>query len=57
MVGEGLVKGLYVTLKHFVGTYLDDIRWLGRRYYRAEASKVRQSSQARGVFTVQYPEE
>ncbi|MEJ2550374.1 MAG: 4Fe-4S binding protein [Anaerolineales bacterium] len=57
MVGEGLIKGLYVTLKHFIGTYIDDIRWLGRRYYRDEAIQIRQSPKARGVFTVQYPEE
>jgi NADH-quinone oxidoreductase subunit I len=57
MVGDGLIKGLYVTLKHFIGTYIDDIRWLGRRYYRDTALKTRQSPQARGVFTVQYPEE
>jgi len=57
MVGYGLVKGLYVTLKHFIGTYIDDIRWLGRRYYRDDALQIRQSPKARGVFTVQYPEE
>jgi NADH-quinone oxidoreductase subunit I len=57
MVGDGLIKGLYVTLKHFIGTYIDDIRWLGRRYYRDDALRTRQSPKARGVFTVQYPEE
>jgi NADH-quinone oxidoreductase subunit I len=57
MYGNGIIKGLGVTLKHFVNTYLDDIRWLGRRYYNPEALQVRQGSQARGVFTVQYPEE
>ena len=57
MYGIGIVKGLGVTLKHFVETYLDDIRWLGRRYYNPEAMRVRQGPKARGVFTVQYPEE
>ncbi|HEX9796036.1 MAG TPA: 4Fe-4S binding protein [Anaerolineales bacterium] len=57
MYGIGIVKGLGVTLKHFVETYLDDIRWLGRRYYNPEAMRVRQGTKARGVFTVQYPEE
>ena len=57
MYGLGILKGLGVTLKHFVDTYIDDIRWLGKRYYRQEAIEVRQSPQARGVFTVQYPEE
>jgi len=57
MYGIGIVKGLGVTLKHFVETYLDDVRWLGRRYYNPEAMRVRQGPKARGVFTVQYPEE
>lgn len=58
MFGVGLIKGLGVTLKHFIGTYVDDIRWLGRqRYYNDASLKVRQGTQAKGVFTVQYPEE
>ncbi|MFV9674204.1 MAG: 4Fe-4S binding protein [Anaerolineales bacterium] len=58
MYGIGLIKGLGVTLKHFVETYVDDLRWLGRgRYYNEEALKIRQGTEARGVFTVQYPEE
>ncbi len=57
MYGIGILKGLGVTLKHFVETYVDDIRWIGRRYYNDEALAVRQGPKARGVFTVQYPEE
>jgi NADH-quinone oxidoreductase subunit I len=57
MYGVGLIKGLGITLKHFVQTYVDDIRWLGRRYYNDEALAVRQGPKARGIFTVQYPEE
>ncbi len=58
MYGIGLIKGLGVTLKHFVETYIEDIRWLGRRrYYNDEALKIRQGPEARGIFTVQYPEE
>lgn len=57
MYGIGLLKGLSVTIKHFIETYLDDIRWLGRRYYNDEALRARQGADARGVFTVQYPEE
>jgi NADH-quinone oxidoreductase subunit I len=57
MYGIGLLKVLGVTLKHFITTYIDDIRWLGRRYYREDALKVRQGPNARGIFTVQYPEE
>ena len=58
MYGIGLIKGLGVTIKHFLETYVDDLRWLGRgRYYNEDALKIRQSTEARGVFTVQYPEE
>ena len=58
MYGIGLIKGLGVTIKHFVETYVDDLRWLGRgRYYNEDALKIRQGTEARGIFTVQYPEE
>jgi NADH-quinone oxidoreductase subunit I len=57
MYGIGILKGLGVTLKHFIETYVDDIRWLGKRYYNEEALISRQGTDARGVFTVQYPEE
>jgi NADH-quinone oxidoreductase subunit I len=57
MFGIGILKGLGVTLRHFIQTYVDDIRWLGKRYYNDEALAVRQSPQATGIFTVQYPEE
>jgi len=57
MYGMGILRGLGVVFKHFVDSYLDDLRWLGNRYYNPEALQVRQSPKARGVFTVQYPEE
>ena len=58
MYGIGLIKGLGVTIKHFMETFVDDLRWLGRgRYYNEDALKIRQGTEARGVFTVQYPEE
>lgn len=57
MYGIGILKGLGVAFKHLVETYVDDIRWLGRRYFNEEALQARQSPKARGVFTVQYPEE
>jgi len=58
MFGSGVLKGLGVTLKHFIETYLDDIRWLGKqRYYTREGIAHRSSSNARGIFTIQYPEE
>lgn len=59
MYGLGILKGMAVTMKHFVNTYLDDIKWMsqGGRYYNDKALKVRQSLQARGAITVNYPEE
>jgi NADH-quinone oxidoreductase subunit I len=57
MYGLGILKGLVVTLRHFFETYLDDIRWKGKRYHTPEGIAYRMSSKAKGIFTVQYPEE
>lgn len=58
MYGKGIIQGLGVTLKHFVETYLEDLKWLGKkRYYTDEGIAHRMSTETRGVFTVQYPEE
>ena len=59
MYGLGILKGLSVTLKHFVNTYVDDFSyglfsWVTDARYTPEAMAVRQSAKARGVFTVQY---
>jgi NADH-quinone oxidoreductase subunit I len=57
MDGMGIIKGMGVTLKRFVETFLDDIRWFGKRYYTDEGIAHRKSTDVRGIFTVQYPEE
>ena len=58
MYGRGLLKGLSVSLKHFIETYLDDIRWLGKsRYYSDKGVSYRSSVDTKGIFTIQYPEE
>jgi NADH-quinone oxidoreductase subunit I len=58
MYGKGILKGLGVSARHFFETYLDDIRWLGRkRYGSQEGIAHRASKKGRGIFTVQYPEE
>ncbi len=57
MDGLGILKGMGVTLKRFVDTYLEDIKWIGKRYYTEEGLAHRMSSDTRGIFTVQYPEE
>jgi len=57
MYGKGILKGLGVTLKRFINTYVDDIAWMGRRYFKPEGIAHRSSKDARGIFTIQYPEE
>ena len=57
MYGSGILRGLGVTLKHFVNTYLEDIRWGFRRHVPDEAFPLRQGLETRGIFTVEYPEE
>ncbi|MBC7223018.1 MAG: NADH-quinone oxidoreductase subunit I [Anaerolineae bacterium] len=42
MLGKGIVRGMLVTLKHFVETY----------FYKGS-----RTAKARGLFTVQFPEE
>jgi len=54
MNGQGLFKGLSVTLKRFVESYTEDFRWFFKRYAKVE---FRSSSDTKGTFTVQYPEE
>ncbi len=58
MFGSGVLKGLGVTLKEFVATYIDDIKKIPSRYAggREEIDQSKVSEQA-GLFTVQYPEE
>ena len=36
MYGQGIAKGLWVTFKHFLNTYVDDIRY--------ECGEIRRSS-------------
>jgi NADH-quinone oxidoreductase subunit I len=57
MYGQGVAKGLWVTLSHFVATFTDDIRYAGRKYMRQDNFEVRQGLRSQGAFTVQYPDE
>ncbi|GIK08595.1 MAG: hypothetical protein JETCAE02_01640 [Anaerolineaceae bacterium] len=64
MYGKGLLKGLGVTFVRFFNTYWDDLVWSWKRvttgekrYRSAEGIAHRSSKDARGIFTVQYPEE
>ena len=61
MYGLGILRGMGITLKHFITSYVEDLKWAGRRYANTDAGrdvfKIRQGSESRGIFTVQYPEE
>jgi NADH-quinone oxidoreductase subunit I len=57
MYGVGILKGLGVTLKHFVDTYVQDIRYAGRKIVGQEKFEARQGLKAAGLYTVQYPDE
>ena len=57
MYGKGILKGLWVTVTHFFDSYIDDIAWWGRRYFKPEGIAHRSSKDTKGIFTVQYPEE
>ena len=56
MYGLGVMKGLWVTLKHLVDTYTEDVRWLSKRYIDPEKLNMWQSPKGKGLFTVQYPD-
>jgi NADH-quinone oxidoreductase subunit I len=57
MKGAGIIRGLGITMKHFIDSYLDDIKFWGKRYYTREGIEHRRSSDVRGIFTIQYPDE
>ncbi len=59
MYGLGVLKGMGVTLKHFVETYIEDLKYLGKGKRSVEAFTVRQGLRGKslGLFTVEYPEE
>lgn len=58
MFGSGVLKGLGVTLKEFVTTYVDDIKQIPSRYAggKEEIDQTKVADVA-GLFTIQYPEE
>jgi NADH-quinone oxidoreductase subunit I len=57
MYGQGILKGLGVTFKHFFATYVDDLRSIGSKLSPQSKFERRQGLDAFGIFTVQYPEE
>ncbi len=57
MTGFGILRGLWVTFKHFLNTYIEDFRDGKKRYYTKEGVESRRSPDVEGIFTVQYPKE
>jgi len=59
MIGEGIAKGMWLTLTHFVDTYVQDVRYLFKgSQFKASQLPQRQAPQSsRGLFTVEYPKE
>lgn len=58
MNGIGFIQGLMVTLRHFVNTYVDDLKYGFRKYSPdVDNFETRQGPEAAGAYTVQYPEE
>lgn len=61
MYGKGIVKGIGVTFKRFWNTFAVDIKWRAQnrstRYGTDEGIAHRMSKDAKGIFTIQYPEE
>lgn len=54
---NGILQGLKITFRHFLDTYIEDIRGGKKRYYTKEGIEARRASDTKGIFTVQYPEE
>ena len=59
MYGLGVIKGMGVTLQHFINTYVEDLKYLGKGKRSSAAFTARQGGTAKelGLFTVEYPEE
>jgi len=62
MFGSGLLKGLGVTMKHFVDTFVDDFQKVPSRYANSQdidgkRKIMHQPQNQEGLLTIQYPEE
>lgn len=56
MYGLGTLKGMGVTLKHFITSYIEDIR-IGIQKNTVEGFQYRQGTKSTGMYTVEYPDE
>ncbi|KXK24583.1 MAG: iron-sulfur binding protein [Chloroflexi bacterium OLB15] len=57
MYGVGILKGLGVTIRHFFNTYVEDLRYVGKKLNNTQEFERRQGVDSTGLYTVQYPEE
>jgi NADH-quinone oxidoreductase subunit I len=60
MLGLGLLKGLGVTMRHFVESFIHDRKpweWLFTDRYDQKWLEKRQDVDGKGMFTLQYPEQ
>ena len=58
MYGLGILKGLGVTFRHFINSYVEDLRGAGAKLLGDQTVFTRRQSLAsEGIFTVQYPDE
>jgi NADH-quinone oxidoreductase subunit I len=60
MNGLGAIRSMGVVARHFIDTYIVDFQhWISgkKQYYTPESIAERSSVNARGIFTIQYPEE
>ncbi len=59
LFGTGILKGLGYTLKHFLLTFGEDLKYLGRRSGAAGTARAlrRQNPKTHGLVTIEYPKE
>jgi NADH-quinone oxidoreductase subunit I len=56
MFGLGVLKGLGITIRHFVNTFIDDLKYFPGSTVNPQAFARRQGPEGAGLFTVEYPE-
>jgi NADH-quinone oxidoreductase subunit I len=57
LLGTGILKGLGVTLKHFINTYAEDFKYIGAKAGVEARPLRRQNPKNHGMVTVEYPKE
>lgn len=58
LMGSGILKGMGVTLRHFISTYAEDLKYMLNKSGVQEPRPLRrQSPKNRGMVTVEYPKE